>query len=490
MTELTQLTLSAALEKLDSGAISAVELTQAHLDQIDRLDPQVKAYLTLTPAAALDQAQAADQQRADGITSADKPLLGIPLAIKDVLSTKGVETTCASKILKGYVPTFDATAIARLKDAGMVMLGKLNMDEFAMGSSTENSGFFPTRNPWDLERVPGGSSGGSAAAVAGLMCMGALGTDTGGSIRLPGAFCNVTALKPSYGRVSRYGLIAYGSSLDCAGPMTRTAEDAARILGAMAGHDPLDSTTLPEPVPDYVAALTGDINGLTIGVPAEYFGEGLTEDTEKAVRAAIAQLKDLGAKVVEINLPHTEYSLPVYYMVATSEASSNLARYDGIRYGQPVAGDDMWDTYRKTRGQGFGAEVKRRIMLGTYALSAGYYDQFYGKATQVRTLIKQDFDQAFEQVDLIAAPTSPAPAFKLGQKTDDPIQMYLADVLTIAANLAGITGISIPCGFDRDGLPLGLQLLGPALSEARVLNAAHAYQQVTDWTHQFPALAI
>lgn len=485
MTRLVDLTISEALAKLDAREISSVELTQAHLDQIEQLDNQIKAFIIVTPERALEQAKAADALRAKG---EKRPLLGIPIAIKDVLSTKDVETTCASKILKGYVPVFDATCVSRLDAAGMVMIGKTNMDEFAMGSSTENSGLFRTYNPWDLERVPGGSSGGSAAAVAALMAMGALGTDTGGSIRLPGSYCSVTALKPSYGRVSRYGLIAFGSSLDCAGPLTRTVEDAARILQIIAGHDPLDSTSMPAPVPDYLAALTGDIKGLKIGIPKEYFVDGMNPEVKQAIRTAIAKLEALGATTVEISLPHTEYSLPVYYLIAPSEASANLARFDGIRYGARVEGQDMWDTYRKTRGQGFGPEVKRRIMLGTYALSAGYYDAYYGKALQVRTLIKQDFDSAFQQVDLIASPTAPTTAFKIGQKMDDPLEMYLADVMTLAGSLAGICGISVPCGFDSDGMPIGLQLLGPAGGEDVLLRAGHAYQQATDWHMRRPAL--
>ncbi|GAB4512344.1 MAG: Asp-tRNA(Asn)/Glu-tRNA(Gln) amidotransferase subunit GatA [Anaerolineae bacterium] len=486
MTQLIELTLSEALAKLDSGEISSRELTQAYLDQIERLDGQIKAFVTVTREQALQQADAADQQRAAGV---QKPLLGVPLAIKDVLSTKGIETTCGSQMLKGYVPIFDATCVSRLYEAGMVMLGKLNMDEFAMGSSNENSAFFPTRNPWDLERVPGGSSGGSAAAVAALMCAGTLGTDTGGSIRLPGSFCGIPALKPSYGRVSRYGLIAFGSSLDCAGPLSHSVEDVARILQVIAGHDPLDSTSMNLPVPDYVAALTDNIQGLRVGVPKEYFVDGMNPEVEQAVRAALAQLEALGAQLVEISLPHTEFSLPVYYLIATSEASANLARFDGIRYGPRVEGQDMWDTYRKTRGQ-FGDEVKRRIMLGTYALSAGYYDAFYGKATQVRTLIKQDFDNAFQQVDIIAAPISPTTAFKIGEKSSDPLEMYLADVLTIAINVAGVPGMSIPCGFDSSSLPIGLQLIGPAFGEEVVLRTAHAYEQSTEWNRRTPALAM
>lgn len=485
MTELTDLTITQAREKLKAGEISSVELTRAYLDRIDRLDGIIRAYITVAAESALATAEKADQRRKAG---EDAPLLGIPLGIKDVLSTKGVETTCGSKILKGYVPIFDATCITRLYDAGMVMLGKLNMDEFAMGSSCENSGFFPTHNPWNLDRVPGGSSGGSSAAVAAGMCAGALGTDTGGSIRLPGAFCGIAALKPSYGRVSRYGLVAYGSSLDQAGPMTRTVADAALLLGVMAGHDPLDSTSMPVEVPDYTAELNKGIDGLRIGIPEEYFVDGIQPEVDEAVRAAIAQLEALGATMVPISLPHTEYSLPVYYMIATSEASTNLARYDGIRFGTKIEGADMWETYRKTRGEGFGPEVKRRIMLGTYALSAGYYDAYYGKASQVRTLIKQDFDKAFKDVDLIVAPTSPNTAFKLGENVDDPIQMYLADVLTIAANLAGVCGLNVPCGFDGEGLPIGLQLIGPAFKEDVVLRAGHAYEQATDWHTRRPDL--
>ncbi len=485
MSNLTDLTITEALDKLRAGEITSVELTQAHLDQIEQYDEQVRAYITVTPELALEQARAADEARASG---ADQPLLGIPLAIKDVLSTRGVETTCGSKILKGYVPVFDATAVQRLRDAGMVLLGKVNMDEFAMGSSTENSGYFETRNPWNLETVPGGSSGGSAAVVTAQMAMGSLGSDTGGSIRLPGSFCSVAALKPSYGRVSRYGLIAYGSSLDQTGPMTRTVEDAARILQVIAGEDPLDSTSRPEPVPDYLAALTGDVKGLKIGLPREFFVEGMNAEVEKTVRDAINQLEGMGAEIKEVSLPHSKYGLPTYYIIATSEASANLARYDGIRFGAQVDKGDMWETYGATRGEGFGPEVKRRIMLGTYALSAGYYDAWYGKAQGVRTLIKRDYDKVFEEVDLLASPTSPTTAFKFGENTEDPLQMYLADVLTITANVAGICGISVPCGFDSAGLPIGLQLLGPQLGEETILRAAHAYEQANDWHKQKPAL--
>jgi aspartyl-tRNA(Asn)/glutamyl-tRNA(Gln) amidotransferase subunit A len=483
MSKLTDLTISEALEKLRAGEISSLELTQAHLEQIEQFDAQIKAFITLTPDLALEQARAADAARAKG---EDKPLLGIPLAIKDVISTKNVETTCASKILKGYVPIFDATCVQRLYDAGMVMLGKLNMDEFAMGSSTENSGFFETHNPWDLERVPGGSSGGSAAAVAAHMAMGALGTDTGGSIRQPGSLCNLAALKPSYGRVSRYGLIAFGSSFDQTGPMTRTVEDAARILQVIAGHDPMDSTSRPEAVPDYLAGLTGDVKGLKVGLPKEYFIEGMEADVERAVREAIAQLERMGAIVKEVSLPHTQYSLPTYYLIANGEASANLARFDGVRFGLRVDKGNIGDTYRATRGEGFGAEVKRRIMLGTYALSAGYYDAWYGKASGVRSLIKQDFDTIFSEVDVLISATSPTTAFKFGENMDDPLKMYLADVLTIAANVAGICGINVPCGFDSQNLPIGLQILGPQLGEDTILRVAHAYEQANDWYQQKP----
>lgn len=485
MTNLTDLTISEALAKLRAGAISSVELTQAHLAQIERLEPQIRAFITQTPELALEQARAADAARARG---EDGPLLGVPLAIKDVLSTQGIETTCASKILKGYIPVFDATAIARLKAAGMVMLGKLNMDEFAMGSSTENSGFFNTYNPWDLERVPGGSSGGSAAAVAARMAMASLGSDTGGSIRLPGAYCGVAALKPSYGRVSRYGLIAYGSSLDQTGPFARSVEDCARILQVIAGHDPLDSTSFAVPVPDYLASLGQGVRGLRLGIPAEYFGEGLQPAVEQAVRAAIAELEAMGATLVPLTMPHTKYSLAVYYIVATSEASANLARYDGVRFGARVEGAEMWDTYKATRGQGFGAEVKRRIMLGTYALSAGYYDAWYGKAQGVRTLIRQDFEKAFQQVDALVCPVAPTTAFKIGENTSDPLQMYLADILTISANLAGVCGMSVPCGFDEQGLPIGLQIIGPSMGEEVIFRIGHTYEQAHDWHLRKPVL--
>jgi aspartyl-tRNA(Asn)/glutamyl-tRNA(Gln) amidotransferase subunit A len=482
---LTDLTLTEAQARLRAGDITAVELTQAHLDRIRTLDPKVRAFLVVTEALALAAAERADQRRQAGD---DTPLLGIPFAIKDVLSTQGVPTTCGSRILEGFVPPYTATAVQKLFDAGAIMLGKTNLDEFAMGSSTENSGYFVTHNPWDLDRVPGGSSGGSAAAVASRMALGALGTDTGGSVRQPAALCGVCALKPSYGRVSRYGLIAFASSLDQIGVFGRTVEDMAVLLGVIAGHDPRDSTSMNLPVPDYTAALTGDIHGLRVGVPKEYFIQGMQPEVEQAVRAAIQEIAALGADVREISLPYTEYALPVYYLIAPSEASANLARFDGVRYGPRQIQGAMWDTYKATRGQGFGPEVKRRIMLGTYALSAGYYDAYYLKAQKVRTLIKQDFDQAFRQVDVIVSPTAPTTAFRVGEKIDDPLQMYLSDVFTLAASLAGVVGAVVPCGFDRSNLPIGLQVIGPAFNEPTVLRAAHAYQQATDWHTRKPPL--
>ncbi len=482
---LTDLTITEAAALLEQGTITSVELVQAHLDRIAALDGRIGAYLTVTAGQALDAAHAADERRRQGETD---PLLGIPIAYKDVLCTRGIETTCGSRILKGYRPPYDATAVERLARRGAVILGKTNMDEFAMGSSTENSAYQITRNPWDLERVPGGSSGGSAAAVAARMAPLALGTDTGGSIRQPAALCGVVGLKPSYGRVSRYGLVAFASSLDQIGPFTRTVEDAALALGVMAGHDPLDSTSAPLPVPDYTAALTGDVQGVKIGVPDEYFIEGIEPAVAEAVQAAIDLLAGMGASVQRVSLPHTDLALPVYYLVAPAEASANLARFDGVRYGPRVEGGEMWETYRQTRGAGFGPEVKRRIMLGTYALSAGYYDAYYLKAQKVRTLIRQDFERAFAEVDVIACPVSPTTAFRIGERMDDPLQMYLSDVFTLAVNLAGICGVSLPCGFDERGLPVGLQIIGPAFGEERILRVGYAYQQVTDWHTHAPAL--
>ena len=485
LADVTRLGIADTLQLLREGRLSAVELTQAYLARIEALEPQLGAWLTLTPDATLAAAARADAAYRDGSAG---PLAGIPVGLKDVFSTRDVETTCGSRILRGYVPVYSATVVERLEAAGAVFPGKLNMDEFAMGSSTENSGYFPARNPWDLERVPGGSSGGSAAAVAAGMVAGALGTDTGGSIRQPGAFCGIPALKPSYGRCPRHGLIAFGSSLDCPGPMARSVADLARLLQVIAGHDPRDATSLPEPVPDYLAALGGDVRGLKIGVPEEYFGAGLQPEVERAVRAAIAQLGELGAELRPVRLPHSEHSVATYYIIAPAEASANLARYDGVRYGERVERNGMWPTWRATRGEGFGAEVKRRIMIGTYVLSAGYYDAWYGKAQAVRTLIKRDFDEAFREVDLIAAPTTPTTAFHLGENRDDPLQLYLQDIFTLPPSLAGIVGLNLPCGFDDEGLPIGFQLIAPALGEALVLRVGHAWEQATDWQRHRPPL--
>lgn len=492
MTDLTLLTAHEAVELLDRGELTAEELTRAYLERIEALDPQVKAYVTVTPELALEQARAADARRRGGERG---PLLGVPLALKDVLCTRGVRTTCSSRILENFVPIEDATVTRRLYEAGAVLLGKTNMDEFAMGSSNENSAFFPTRNPWSLDRVPGGSSGGSAAAVAAGLAAGALGTDTGGSIRQPGSLCGVVGLKPTYGRVSRYGLVAFASSLDQIGPLTRDVKDCATLLEVIAGHDPLDATSLPDPVPDYREALRLGVKGLRVGVPREYFVAGLEPGVEAAVKAAIEVLEDLGAALGEVSLPHTDYGLAAYYLIAPAECSSNLARYDGVKYGLSAPdAESMWDGYFKTRGRGFGPEVKRRIILGTYALSAGYYDAYYLKAQKIRTLIKQDFDQAFATYDVLVAPTSPTVAFKLGARTDDPLAMYLSDVCTIPVNLAGLPGASVPCGFapaPEDPsleLPVGLQIIGKPLDEATVLRVAYAYEQATEWHRRRPAL--
>jgi aspartyl-tRNA(Asn)/glutamyl-tRNA(Gln) amidotransferase subunit A len=416
-------------------------------------------------------------------------LAGIPLAIKDVICTKGVRTTCASKMLESYEPPYDATVIRRLKAQEAVLLGKTNMDEFAMGSSTENSSFFRTRNPWALDHVPGGSSGGSAAAVAADLCAAALGSDTGGSIRQPASFCGIAGLKPTYGRVSRYGLVAFASSLDQIGPFAKDIHDCAMLLHAIAGHDPCDSTSANLPVPDYSSALTGDVRGVRIGIPDDYFIEGMDPEVEAAIWTAIRTLKDLGATQEKVLLPHTPYAIATYYIVATAEASSNLGRYDGVRYGyRTTRPTDLLEMYQRSRREGFGPEVKRRIMLGTYALSAGYYDAYYLKAQKVRTLIRRDFERAFEQCDVIATPTSPTPPFKFGEKTEDPLQMYLSDIFTISVNLAGLPGISIPCGFTKAGLPIGLQLIGKPFDEATILKVAHAYEQATDWHRRKPPL--
>ncbi len=471
-----------------AGGGSAVAIVQAHLDRIRQVEPQVSAFTTVTVERALQRAADADRRRDAGERA---PLLGVPVVVKDNISTKGVRTTAASRILDRYVPRYDATVVRKLEEAGAVVIAKANCDEFAMGSSNENSAFGPTRNPWATDRIPGGSSGGSAAAVAARCAPLALGSDTGGSIRQPAALCGIVGLKPTYGRVSRYGLLAFASSLDQIGPLTRTVEDAAIALGVLAGEDPADSTAAAEPVPDYTAALTGEVTGLRVGVPRAFISEGVDPDVSAAVLAAIDVLRDRGAAIVDIELPHAKHAIPVYYLIATAEASSNLARYDGVRYGFRAAlsaDDDLRAMYNRTRDQGFGAEVKRRIMLGTYVLSAGYYDAYYLKAQQVRTLVKQDYDRAFQQVDLVAMPTSPTPAWRLGERTADPLQMYLADVFTVSANLAGLPGISVPCGLTKERLPIGLQLIGRAFDEPTLLRAADAYQRVTEWAAQAPAI--
>ncbi|OIQ11197.1 Asp-tRNA(Asn)/Glu-tRNA(Gln) amidotransferase subunit GatA [Neomoorella thermoacetica] len=472
---------------LNRKEISSEEATAAIIDRIEAVDGRVQAYLTRTAEQALEQARAVDAARARGETLG--PLAGVPMALKDNLCTEGVRTTCSSRMLADWVPPYDATVVRRLKEAGAVMLGKLNMDEFAMGSSTENSSFFPTRNPWDLERVPGGSSGGAVAAVAAGEAYFALGSDTGGSIRQPASFCGVVGMKPTYGRVSRYGLVAFASSLDQIGPITRDVTDCALVLEAIAGHDPLDSTSADLPVPDYRSALKPEVKGLKIGVPREYFGAGMEPEVAAIVRRAIAKLEELGAVCEETSLPHTEYALPAYYLVAPAEASSNLARYDGVSYGLRVPGKDITEMYMNTRSQGFGPEVKRRIMLGTYALSSGYYDAYYLKALKVRTLIRRDFETAFEKYDLLATPTSPTVAFRLGEKAGDPLAMYLSDLCTIPINMAGLPALSLPCGFSQ-GLPVGLQLIGRPFAEATLLQAAYAFEQSTEYHRRRPELGV
>lgn len=480
---LTALGVAAMHDLLLRREVSSVELTRAHLDQISRADPEVQAFLTVTPDVAEQQARAADARLAEGESG---PLLGIPMALKDVLVTRGIRTTAGSRMLESFVPIHDATVVERLAQAGTVLLGKTNMDEFAMGSSTENSAYFPTRNPRALDRVPGGSSGGSAAAVAANMAPFSLGTDTGGSIRQPAALCGVVGFKPTYGRISRFGLIAFASSLDQIGPFARDVEDCAIVLQAIAGHDPLDATSLVAPVPDYRAALArgdGSLKGVRLALPREYFpAEGMEAGVRAAVEAAVRQLENLGAAVGEVSLPHTEHGLATYYLIAPAECSANLARYDAMKYGLSIRGEQgdlgLWDVYARSRARGFGPEVKRRIMLGTYALSSGYYDAYYLKAQKVRTLIKQDFDRVFETYDAIVAPTSPNVAFPLGAKTQDPLAMYLNDLFTIPASLAGLPGISVPAGL-ADGLPVGLQIIGKPLDEVTVLRVAHAYERST-----------
>jgi len=488
MAALASLTAHELGARYRSGEAPPPQAATEYLARIEALDPEVRAFLTVTREAALRRAAEADARFKAGAPLG--PLDGVPVALKDVLCTRGIRTTSGSKILERFVPPYDATVVARLFAAGAVLLGKLNMDEFAMGSSTEHSAFFTTHNPWDLARVPGGSSGGAAAAVAAGMAALTLGTDTGGSIRQPAAFSGVLGMKPTYGRVSRYGVIAFASSLDQVGPFARDAEDAALMLGVIAGADPMDATAIDVPVPDYRAALGQGIEGLRLGVPAEYFMDGMDPEVEQAVRTAIATLEKLGARTEPVSLPHTEYGLAAYYVIAPAEASSNLARYDGVKYGLRAPGArDLIDMYSKTRAAGFGAEVKRRVMLGTYVLSAGYYDAYYGQAQKVRTLVRRDFEQAFARVDLIVAPTTPGVAFKMGER-EDPLQMYLNDIFTIPVNLAGLPGVSIPGGFTQAGLPIGLQLIAPAFDEATLLRVAHAYQTVTDWHTRRPALDV
>jgi aspartyl-tRNA(Asn)/glutamyl-tRNA(Gln) amidotransferase subunit A len=473
---LAGLTIDAARSAVAERTTSAAALAEAFYKKIETDDPTIGAYLIFSKERALAKAAEIDRLAEKGEKL--PPLAGVPVGIKDVLVTKGVRTTAGSKILGNYIPPYDCTAVARLEAAGAVVLGKMNCDEFAMGSSNENSAFKPVHNPRDLSRVPGGSSGGSAAAVAADMAVATLGTDTGGSIRQPASFCGVVGLKPTYGRVSRYGLIAFASSLDHIGPFTKTVKDSAIMLRTIAGRDPMDSTSAEVPVPDYAAELDRPVKGLRIGVAKEYFGEGLEPETRSAVEAGIQKLASLGCEVVGVSLPHTKYAIPAYYLVATAEASSNLARFDGVRYGFRVKGArSLSDLYRRTRDEGFGAEVKRRIMLGTYALSAGYYDAYYLKAQRVRTLLTRDFEEAFKKVDVIVGPTSPTPAFKLGEKVDDPLAMYLADIYTVTANLAGIPGISIPVGQSKDKLPIGMQIFGKHFDESTILRAANAYEK-------------
>jgi aspartyl-tRNA(Asn)/glutamyl-tRNA(Gln) amidotransferase subunit A len=489
MTDLTDLTLREMLAGLRAADFSSKELTQAHLTRIEILEPDLHVFITLTPNQALEAADKADRALAMGDEDLP-PLTGLPLAVKDVLCLEGVPCTCGSKILVDFIPPFTATAVQRLLDAGAFSLGKTNTDAFAMGSSTENSAYGPTRNPWNVQHVPGGSSGGSAAAVAARLAPAALATDTGGSVRQPCSFCGVTGIKPTYGRTSRYGLVAYGSSLDTVGMIARDVADLALLFQLMAGFDPLDATSAQAPVPEY--SLQGDLNltGLRIGVPEEYFTAGIQPEVESSVRAAIEQLESQGAATMPVSLPHTEYALPVYYLIAPAEASANLARYDGVRFGPRLGGDEsLWEMFTRTRGERFEPEVKRRIMLGTYALSAGYYEAYYQQAQKVRTLIKDDFDRAFEQVDLIAAPVAPTTAFKFGQHTDDPLAMYLEDIFTLPANLAGIPGLALPVGYDKNGLPVGMQLMAPPFAEDLLFRVGHAYQIETKWHHQMPILS-
>ena len=483
--ELNWLTIQEARRLLDRREVSSVELTRSCMERVDAVEDSVRSFITLTPELAISQAGAADRILADGNAL---PLTGIPVQVKDVICTEGVRTTCASRMLSDYVPVYNATAVDRLFRQGAVMLGKGNMDEFAMGSSSENSAFHPTFNPWNIGRVPGGSSGGAAASVASGEALFSLGSDTGGSVRQPAAMCGVTGLKPSYGVVSRYGLVAYASSLDQIGPVGRSVADCAVVLNAIAGHDASDSTSLPLAAPDYTSDLERGVQGLTLGVPGEYFSDGIEPGVRRSVEQAISTLEELGISIREVSLPSTKYALACYYIIAPSECSANLARYDGVKYGySDQEADDMWGAMEQTRQHGFGPEVTRRIMLGTFALSAGYYDAYYLKAQQARTLIRRDFAEVFETVDALVTPTSPVVAFPIGEKIGDPLQMYLIDVCTIPVNIAGLPALSVPCGFS-EGMPVGMQLIGPHLSEQRLLRIGHAYEQATDWHNQRPAL--
>jgi len=480
--ELYRLGIKEASELIRKGEVSPSELLEQIFHRIDSVEERVRAYVTIERESALDRA------RGLGDRSPRRRLHGIPIAVKDNICTRGVKTTCASKILEGFVPPYESTVTSRLMAQDYILLGKTNLDEFAMGSSTENSAFFITRNPWDTERVPGGSSGGSAAAVSADECIAAIGSDTGGSIRQPASFCGVVGLKPTYGRVSRYGLVAFASSLDQIGPITKCVEDAAILLNIIGGYDHHDSTSIEMPMPDLTGTLGMDIKGLKMGIPREYFIEGLDKEVEDAVRGAIKRLESLGAVPLEVSLPHTEYAVATYYILATSEASSNLARYDGVKFGLRMDGENLVEMYMNTRHHGFGAEVKRRIILGTYALSSGYYEAYYRKAQQVRTLIRQDFEEAFKEVDIIITPTAPTPAFRIGEKSADPLQMYLSDIFTIPVNLAGVPAISVPCGFSGEGLPIGLQVIGRHFDEETILRVAYAYEQDTEWHKRRPLL--
>jgi aspartyl-tRNA(Asn)/glutamyl-tRNA(Gln) amidotransferase subunit A len=488
---LNQLTISELTRRIAGRECSARDVLKACLDHISRVDGDVRAFLSYDARDAMAQADAADRALGSGVTHREKPLLGVPVALKDVLCQKGQPCGCGSKILAGYTSPYDATVVARLKNAGAVVFGRLNMDEFAMGSSTENSAFFTTRNPWDSSRIPGGSSGGSAAAVAARECPAALGSDTGGSIRQPAALCGCVGVKPTYGRVSRYGLVAFASSLDQVGSFTRDVRDAALMTQVIAGYDPCDSTSLREPVPDYGAGLGADLKGLRLGLAKEFMVGGVDPEVRDAVQAALSRLQSLGAAMEEVSLPHSEYAVATYYIVATAEASTNLARFDGVRYGLRVAGADPTEMYERTRGAGFGMEVKRRVILGTYALSSGYYDAYYLRAQKVRSLILGDFLKAFEKVDAIVSPTTPTAAFRVGEKTQDPLQMYLSDIFTISCNLAGIAGLSLPCGFTRSPkLPIGLQILVKPLGEPTLFRVAHAFEQATPWHREVAPLGM